>query len=330
MASDVLKPGGSLLSRLARLERTGSLSLSSLTWGGRAATGGRLLPLCPERTVVKIVTRKRREIRDDKKTDKTSPLAPNPLLRFGDASISAPPARSEPPRARHQSSTRTSTSTLCTTMLESGPEWTSEEVKTGTTIIGIEFDGGVVLGSDSRVSAGATVVNRVMNKLLPLHDKIYCALSGSAADAQTIAEIVNYQLDVHSVEIDEDPQVRSAASLVKNISYKYKEELSAHLIVAGWDRRAGGQVYATLNGLLTRQPFAVGGSGSSYIYGFVDAEFRKAMSRDACQEFVINALSLAMSRDGSSGGVAYLVTIDEHGTEEKVILGNDLPKFYDQ
>lgn len=42
-----------------------------------------------------------------------------------------------------------------------------------------------------------SVMNRVMNKLSPLHDKIYCALSGSAADAQTIAELVNYQLDVH-------------------------------------------------------------------------------------------------------------------------------------
>lgn len=40
-------------------------------------------------------------------------------------------------------------------------------------------------------------MNRVMNKLSPLHDRIYCALSGSAADAQTIAELVNYQLDVH-------------------------------------------------------------------------------------------------------------------------------------
>uniref|UniRef100_A0A3Q0SM19 Proteasome 20S subunit beta 9a n=1 Tax=Amphilophus citrinellus TaxID=61819 RepID=A0A3Q0SM19_AMPCI len=157
---------------------------------------------------------------------------------------------------------------------ETGPEWLSEEVKTGTTIIAIEFDGGVVLGSDSRVSAGASVVNRVMNKLSPLHEKIYCALSGSAADAQTIAEIVNYQLDVHSIEIGEDPQVRSAATLVRNISYKYKEEMSAHLIVA--------------------------------------------------------ALSLAMNRDGSSGGVAYIVTIDEHGTEEQVILGNQLPTFFDQ
>lgn len=42
------------------------------------------------------------------------------------------------------------------------------------------------------------------------------------------------------------------------------------------------------------------------------------------------ALSLAMNRDGSSGGVAYIVSIDEHGTEEKVVLGNDLPTFFDQ
>lgn len=213
---------------------------------------------------------------------------------------------------------------------EAAPEWLSEEVKTGTTIIGIEYDGGVVLGSDSRVSAGETVVNRVMNKLSPLHDKIYCALSGSAADAQTMAEIVNYQLDVHSIEVGEDPQVRSAATLVKNISYKYREELSAHLIVAGWDRRNGGQVFATMKGLLTRQPFAVGGSGSSYVYGFVDAEYRRGMNKQECQQFVVNTLSLAMNRDGSSGGVAYIVTIDEHGTEEKVVLGNQLPTFFDQ
>ncbi|KAL7883065.1 hypothetical protein SRHO_G00007230 [Serrasalmus rhombeus] len=210
------------------------------------------------------------------------------------------------------------------------PEWLSEEVKTGTTIIAIGYEGGVVLGSDSRVSAGASVVNRVMNKLSPLHDKIYCALSGSAADAQTIAEIVNYQLDVHSIEVGEDPLVRSAATLVKNISYKYKEELSAHLIVAGWDRRAGGQVYVTLDGLLSMQPFAVGGSGSSYIYGFVDAEYRKGMTKKECQEFVVNALTLAMGRDGSSGGVAYLVTIDQEGAVERCIPGNELPTFFDQ
>ncbi|XP_054619317.1 proteasome subunit beta type-9-like isoform X2 [Dunckerocampus dactyliophorus] len=117
----------------------------------------------------------------------------------------------------------------------------SEEVKTGTTIVAIEFDGGVVLGSDSHVSAGNSVVNRVMNKLCPLHQKIYCALSGSAADAQAISELLRSQLHLHSTEIGEEPRVGAAATMVKNFSYRYRDELSTHLIVAGWDRRGGGQ-----------------------------------------------------------------------------------------
>lgn len=48
------------------------------------------------------------------------------------------------------------------------------------------------------------------------------------------------------------------------------------------------QVYATLSGLLTKQPFAIGGSGSFYINGFVDAEYRKNMTKRECQEFVVN------------------------------------------
>lgn len=44
----------------------------------------------------------------------------------------------------------------------------------------------------------------------------------------------------------------------------------------------------TLDGLLSQQPFAIGGSGSSYIYGFVDAEYRKGMKRKECQKFVID------------------------------------------
>ncbi|XP_078391196.1 proteasome subunit beta type-9-like [Cetorhinus maximus] len=210
------------------------------------------------------------------------------------------------------------------------PGCTSPKVSTGTTIIAVEFDDGVVIGSDSRVSAGEAICNRVMNKLSPLHERIYCALSGSAADAQAIADSVNYQLELHSIETEDAPLVQAAATLVKNISYKYKEELLAHLIVAGWDRKLKGQVYATLGGMLIRQPFSVGGSGSVYIYGYVDATYKAGMSKDKCQQFVTNAITLAIGRDGSSGGVVYLTTIAEKGTEHKVILGNELPQFHDE
>ena len=56
----------------------------------------------------------------------------------------------------------------------------------GTTIMAVEFDGGVVIGADSRTSAGAYIVNRVTDKLTKVHERIYCCRSGSAADTQVM------------------------------------------------------------------------------------------------------------------------------------------------
>lgn len=43
---------------------------------------------------------------------------------------------------------------------------------------------------------------------------------------------------------------------------------------------------------------------------------------------MVIALALAMTRDGSSGGVIRLVIIDKDGVERKMLPGNNLPKFY--
>ncbi|XP_019967151.1 proteasome subunit beta type-6 [Paralichthys olivaceus] len=225
-----------------------------------------------------------------------------------------------------------------TMMLESGqklfskndlvPDWTSQEVSTGTTIMAVEYDGGVVIGADSRTTTGAYIANRVTDKLTPIHDRIFCCRSGSAADTQAIADVVTYQLGFHSIELDEPPLVETAANLFRASCYRYREELSAGILVAGWDRRKGGQVYCVpIGGMLVRQPLSVGGSGSTYIYGFMDSNYKPGLSKDQCLELTATALSLAMERDGSSGGVVRLASISEEGVERRVILGNQLPRF---
>ena len=42
------------------------------------------------------------------------------------------------------------------------------------------------------------------------------------------------------------------------------------------------------------------------------------------------AVSLAMARDGSSGGVIRLVTIDQHGVTRTLVPGNEVPVAYDE
>ncbi|CAL8241204.1 unnamed protein product [Merluccius merluccius] len=208
------------------------------------------------------------------------------------------------------------------------PDWTSKEVSTGTTIMAVEYDGGVVIGADSRTTTGAYIANRVTDKLTPIHDRIFCCRSGSAADTQAVADMVTYQLGFHSIELDELPLVETAANLFKASCYRYREELTAGIIVAGWDKRRGGQVYSVpIGGMCVRQQVSIGGSGSSYIYGFMDANYKTGMTKEQCLELVTNAVSLAMERDGSSGGVVRLAAISESGVERRVVLGNQLPKF---
>lgn len=205
-----------------------------------------------------------------------------------------------------------------------------EEVSTGTTIMAVEYDGGVVIGADSRTTTGAYIANRVTDKLTRLTDYIYCCRSGSAADTQAVADILKYRLKLFQVQNNMEPTVHAAANIFRNICYEYREQLTAGIICAGWDDKAGGQAYSIpLGGMMKREPVIVGGSGSGYIYGYVDSNFRIGMSEQECVKFVLNAVTLALNRDGSSGGCVRIGVIDKDGFRRQLHLNTDLPKFYE-
>ena len=113
---------------------------------------------------------------------------------------------------------------------------------------------------------------------------------------------------------------------MQKICYNNKDALMAGLICAGWDPYDGGQVYEIpLGGTLMKQKFAIGGSGSTYVYGLVDSCYREGMTRQECIDFVKKCVSHAMARDGSSGGVIRICVIDKNGVEKEVVLGDQLP-----
>ena len=66
-----------------------------------------------------------------------------------------------------------------------------------TSIMAVEYDGGVIIGADSRTSTGVYVANRVSDKLTEISDTIFCCRSGSSADTQATADLVKYNLSLH-------------------------------------------------------------------------------------------------------------------------------------
>jgi len=209
---------------------------------------------------------------------------------------------------------------------EGSSDFLGREVDTGTTIMAVAFDGGVILGADSRVSTGVYISNRASDKITAVDEKIYCCRSGSAADTQAVSDYVRYFLDQHRMEYGKAPKVATAASFFQRLCYSNKDMLMAGMICAGWDSVKGGQVYALpIGGALLERPYATGGSGSTYIYGFCDAHYKPGMTKEQCVDFVTRAISHAMARDCSSGGVIRMVVIDEGGVERKFVSGNKLP-----
>lgn len=83
------------------------------------------------------------------------------------------------------------------------------------------------------------------------------------------------------------PTVGTVAQLFQSIVYGNKDQLSAGIIVAGWDAQNGASVYnIPLGGGMFKADWAIGGSGSSYIYGFCDSTWQKGWDKERTIDFV--------------------------------------------
>lgn len=68
--------------------------------------------------------------------------------------------------------------------------------KTGTTICGAVFKGGVVVGADTRATGGDIVANKNCQKIHPLAPNMVCCGAGTAADCDKVTEMISSQLEL--------------------------------------------------------------------------------------------------------------------------------------
>jgi ATP-dependent HslUV protease subunit HslV len=129
----------------------------------------------------------------------------------------------------------------------------------GTTIISIRRGNSVVIGGDGQVTLGDTVMKGNARKVRRLyHNKVLVGFAGATADAFTLFERFEGQLEKHGGQL-----VRSAVELAKDWrTDKMLRNLEAMLIVADKDASliisGNGDVIDTDDDLLAI------GSGSNY------------------------------------------------------------------
>lgn len=197
---------------------------------------------------------------------------------------------------------------------------------TGTSIMAAKFNGGVILGADSRTTTGVYIAGRASDKIEPIHSRIFCLRSGVSSHTQALAHYVRHYSSQHAINEGMLPCVAVTARLFQQFIYSNKDMLTAAIIVAGWDPEAGPSVFElTLGGTMVESSYAMSGSGSGYIYGYCDANWKEGMTMEECKEFVKSALSLAMARDGSSGGIIRLAIVTQEDVVREYISQAGLP-----
>ncbi|CAM9697683.1 unnamed protein product [Discosporangium mesarthrocarpum] len=199
--------------------------------------------------------------------------------------------------------------------------WSYPGCASATSLIASSFDGGVVIGADTRSSTGSFVANRFADKITQVYPGIFLARSGKSADTQFVADAVEAKLAAYRTYFGRSPSVRVAATITRNICYANKDTLNAGLICAGWDHVEGGKVFSVpQGGSLHEQPFSVSGSGAGYALSYCDANLVPGMGREKCVESVRRALELALARDGGSGGAIGLCVVAADGVEKWAVM----------
>jgi len=188
-----------------------------------------------------------------------------------------------------------------------------DQVKKGTTTVGLICDGGVVLASEKRATMGSFIASKAAKKIYQVDDRLGITTAGIVGDAQALIRMMSVEGKLYKIRRGESMTVNAMATLMSNVLngqrfYPY----IVQLLLGGMDRN-GAHIFSIdpLGGNTEEKEVAATGSGSPIAYGVLEDRYSKDMSLEAGTALAIQALYSAISRDSASGGEIEVVVITE-------------------
>ncbi|OGS42134.1 MAG: proteasome endopeptidase complex, archaeal, beta subunit [Euryarchaeota archaeon RBG_16_62_10] len=189
-----------------------------------------------------------------------------------------------------------------------------EDVKKGTTTIGLVCKDGVVMATEMRATMGTLIAHKTTQKLFKIDDNLGLTVAGVVGDAQTLARYITAEVELYKLKRGQPMTVRSAATLTSNILagsrfYPYW----VGLILGGTDKD-GHHVYALdMVGGAIPDDYVTTGSGSPYVYGVLEDHYEKGLTVSDGIDLAIRSLHAAMRRDSASGDGYVVASITKDG-----------------
>jgi proteasome beta subunit len=189
-------------------------------------------------------------------------------------------------------------------------DYKEDDLKKGTTTLGMVCDGGVVLATERRATMGTLVAHKTTKKLFKIDDNVGLTVAGLVGDAQLLARYLKAEVELYKLKRNAQMSIRAASTLMANIlSGRRYFPYWVALVIGGVDSE-GGHVYSLdAAGGSIPDNFVTTGSGSPFVYGVLEDHYKENLSLDDGVNIAIRAMSAAMKRDAASGDGIDIVTI---------------------
>lgn len=173
--------------------------------------------------------------------------------------------------------------------------------KTGTTIVGLIYKDGIVLGADTRATGGSEVVDKNCEKIHYIAPNIWCCGAGTAADTEKTTELIASNLELLRLSTGTQSRVSTALTMLKRLLFKYQGNVSAALILGGVDIQGPHLYQIHPHGSTQRLPYTTMGSGSLAAMAVFESKYEEDLDEASAIQLTKEAVRAGIFNDLGSG-----------------------------
>ncbi len=191
-----------------------------------------------------------------------------------------------------------------------------KKLKTGTTTVGMVYNGGVLLASDTQSTAGY-IESRSERKIHKIADNIALTTAGVVGDIQAVVRFLKSEAKIYQMN-NGHITVKGLATLLGNVLHGNRMfPLITSIIMGGYNKDSELFAIDPFGGISSGEKFFVTGSGGPLAMGVIESSYKENLSEKEAVELAKKAISTAQERDIYSGGRKIMVAlIDKDGYRE--------------
>jgi len=179
----------------------------------------------------------------------------------------------------------------------------------GTTVLGLKFDGGMLMAGDRRATAGNLIADAKMRKVFAADDYSAIAIAGAAGQAVEMVKLFQLELEHYEKITGDRLSLEGKANrLAQMIRGNFPLAMQGLVVVplfGGYDhRRNEGRIfyYDATGGRWEEDDYQTTGSGSQSAKNSLKKRWRVGLSRDDALRVAAEALIDAAEDDSATGG----------------------------